>query len=374
MLVPKIRFKEFKNEWHKEKLGKTCSILMCKRIFANQTSNNYEIPFYKIGTIGTEADTCISKKLFDEYKEKYNYPRKGELLVTCAGTVGKCLVFDGKDAYFQDSNIVWIDNPTQVIKNSFLFYLMNNVNWSKLNSTTIVRIYNDNLRNLNLTFPDVQEQAKIAKFLNLLDKKIQLQQRKIETLKMYKRGLIQDQAKKSNQWNEYKISDIFDITRGVVIPKNSLKSTPDQTYRYPVYSSQTSNYGILGYDRTYDFDGNYLTWTTDGANAGKVFFRSGKFRCTNVCGVLFSANNNKFINLLTADLLNYETPKYVSYVGNPKLMNNVMGNITVKLPSIQDQEKISNLFSFINKKIEEENKYLSKLNCLKKYLLQNMFI
>ena len=100
---------------------------------------------------------------------------------------------------------------------------------------------------------------------------------------------------------------------------------------YPVYSSQTSNNGILGYDTKFDFDGKYLTWTTDGANAGKVFYRNGKFRCTNVCGVLYN-DNNKYVDELTADLLNYETPKHVSYVGNPKLMNNVMGDIKIFLP------------------------------------------
>ena len=147
----------------------------------------------------------------------------------------------------------------------------------------------------------------------------------------------------------------------------------DEEHIYPVYSSQTSNDGILGYDDNYDFDGKYLTWTTDGANAGKVFYRDGKFRCTNVCGVLYN-KNNKFVNILTAELLNIETPKHVSYVGNPKLMNNVMANIKVKLPPKSEERVLSGFLTIINNKIFYENLKLSKIIKLKKGLMQNMFV
>ena len=107
-------------------------MLMCKRIFANQTSEQGDVPFYKIGTIGAEPDAYISRELFEEYKAKYNYPRKGEVMVTCAGTVGKTTVFDGKDSYYQDSNIVWLSNPKQLYLNSFLNYFLSRVNWIRL--------------------------------------------------------------------------------------------------------------------------------------------------------------------------------------------------------------------------------------------------
>ena len=165
----------------------------------------------------------------------------------------------------------------------------------------------------------------------------------------------------------------MNITRGTVIPKNYLSEVIDNEYIYPVYSSQTSNDGILGYDSKYDFDGKYLTWTTDGANAGKVFFRNGKFRCTNVCGILYNDNNN-YISELTAELLNIETPKHVSYVGNPKLMNNVMGEIKIKLPIKSREQFISNLLHNLNKKIVIEINKLNKLTKLKKGLLQHMFV
>ena len=178
--VPHLRFPEFSGEWKKCKLGDLCNVLMCKRILVSQTNTEDGVPFYKIGTIGSTPDAYISKELFDDYKVKYNYPRKGEVMITCAGTVGKCVVYDGEDAYFQDSNIVWIDNPTQYISNGFLFHLLSKVDWRKLNSTTIIRIYNDDLRNLKMSYPRKEEQQKISHLLSLLDERIATQNKIIE--------------------------------------------------------------------------------------------------------------------------------------------------------------------------------------------------
>ena len=188
--VPNLRFPEFSVEWEKEFLGTTCNVLMCKRILASQTNAECGVPFYKIGTIGGVPDAYISKELFESYKAKYNYPRKGEVMITCAGTVGKAMIFDGEDSYYQDSNIVWIDNPTNKIDNTFLYHFISNVDWSKLNTTTIVRIYNDDLRQLRISYPTLSEQRKISIFLNLLNQRIETQKKIIEKYESLIRGLI----------------------------------------------------------------------------------------------------------------------------------------------------------------------------------------
>ena len=94
------------------------------------------------------------------------------------------------------------------------------------------------------------------------------------------------------------------------------------------------------------FDSNFfhqqsdLSWTTDGANAGTVKYRNGQFYCTNVCGVLLS--DTGLANKANAETLNNIAWKYVSKVGNPKLMNNVMSEIEFKTSKdIKEQEKIS---------------------------------
>lgn len=192
--LPSLRFPEFQDGglWVEKKLGEIADILMCKRIFAEETNNRGGVPFYKIGTLGGNPDAFISKELFQEYRSKYNYPRKGEILITCSGTVGKCLQFDGNEAYYQDSNIVWIDNPTLEVSNEFMLQIFINVDWGKLNSNTITRIYGPDLRNLLIRFPvEKTEQQKIADSLSSLDDLITSQAQELEALKTHKKGLMQ---------------------------------------------------------------------------------------------------------------------------------------------------------------------------------------
>ena len=187
--VPALRFPGFTDNWERVRLGNMCEVQMCKRIMASQTNPSVGVPFYKIGTIGGVPDTYISYELFEEYKNKYNYPHKGEVLITCAGTVGKCLLYDGEDSYYQDSNIVWLRNNSTKLDNGFLFNILSNINWSRLNSTTIVRIYNDDLRNLQFHLPSLEEQKKIVKSLNAIDERIATQNKIIEKLQSLIKGL-----------------------------------------------------------------------------------------------------------------------------------------------------------------------------------------
>ncbi len=193
-ITPKLRFPEFRDGegWSEKKLGGVGDVLMCKRVFANETNDSGGVPFYKIGTLGGAPDAYINKELFDDFRSGYNYPRVGEVLITCSGTVGKCLPYDGRDAYYQDSNIVWIDNPTQTVSNEFLLRILTNVNWGKLNSTTITRIYGPDLKGLLIRFPkEPAEQQKIASCLSSLDELIAAELRKLDALKAHKKGLMQ---------------------------------------------------------------------------------------------------------------------------------------------------------------------------------------
>jgi len=343
---------------------------MCKRILATQTNTEGGVPFYKIRTIGGTPDAYISKELFDDYKTKYNYPHKGEVMITCAGTVGKCVIYDGKDAYYQDSNIVWIDNPSQYIGNGFLYHLLANVDWRKLNSTTIIRIYNDDLRNLKLSYPQIEEQKKISRLLSLLDERISTQNKIIEDLKKLK-SAISKKLLDNDRWTTYKIQDIAKIGRGRVI--SSVEIERQKHPLYPVYSSQTSNDGIMGYLDDYMFDGEYITWTTDGANAGTVFYRKGKFNCTNICGTL--KIQPKYDCYFVSLVLQQATQKYVSFnLANPKLMNNIMASIKIKMPDIEMQKQLSKIFQTLDSCLLVHQRTCDMYSREKQYLLCQMFI
>ncbi len=155
--------------WQRVRLGDIGKPCMCKRVMKHQTTRYGEIPFYKIGTFGNTADAFISKKLFLEYKTKYSFPKKGDILISASGTIGRAVIYDGKPAYFQDSNIVWIDNDETLVKNDFLFYAYSNVKWDT-EHTTILRLYNDNFRNTLIPLPPLNEQIAIANILSGLDR------------------------------------------------------------------------------------------------------------------------------------------------------------------------------------------------------------
>ncbi|HDL1521891.1 TPA: restriction endonuclease subunit S, partial [Mannheimia haemolytica] len=148
-------------------LGEIGEARMCKRILKEQTSNVGDIPFYKIGTFGKKPNAYISRELFEDYKQKYSYPRKGNILISASGTIGRTVIFDGEDSYFQDSNIVWIENDESQVLDKFLFYLYQIADWNIAEGGTIQRLYNDNLKKLKIPVPPLSEQQKIV---NILDK------------------------------------------------------------------------------------------------------------------------------------------------------------------------------------------------------------
>ena len=172
-------------------------------------------------------------------------------------------------------------------------------------------------------------------------------------------------------WYISKIKDIYQITRGQVLAVSLVKEIKDDIYIYPVYSSQTKNGGLVGYYKDYLYE-NAITWTTDGANAGDVNYRDGKFYCTNVCGVLL--NQKGFSNKCMAEIINSVTRNYVSYVGNPKLMNGVMGDIIISVPpTIEEQQKIADCLSSLDELIEVTAQKVDALKEHKKGLMQRLF-
>ena len=145
-----------------------------------------------------------------------------------------------------------------------------------------------------------------------------------------------------HSWEQRKVSEMFKVTRGYVLASTLTEAVKTDKKPYPVYSSQTKDNGLMGYYKDYLYE-DAITWTTDGANAGTVNYRAGKFYCTNVCGVLLS--NEVTANQMIAEALNNVAKGYVSYVGNPKLMNNVMADIEIMIPTqSEEREKLSVLF------------------------------
>jgi len=187
---PEIRFKGFTDPWEQRKLGEIGSVSMCRRIFKEQTSETGDIPFYKIGTFGAEPDAFISRELFEEYKSKYPYPKKGDILISASGSIGRTVEFAGNNEYFQDSNIVWLSHDER-LSNSFLKCFYSVVKWAGIEGSTIKRLYNDNILNTVICMPSVPEQEHIGLFFENLDNLITLHQRELEKLQNIKKSMLE---------------------------------------------------------------------------------------------------------------------------------------------------------------------------------------
>ena len=264
--------------------------------------------------------------------------------------------------------------PKGVIENEFLY------SWYKKHGNVIGIRYAQGTKQQNLSYdilekfriayPNTKEQEKLNKFISLLDERISTQSKIIEDLKRLK-SAISKKLLCNDKWTTYKIQDIAEIGRGRVI--SSVEIDRQKHPLYPVYSSQTSNDGIMGYLDNYMFDGEYITWTTDGANAGTVFYRKGKFNCTNVCGTL--KIQPKFDCYFVSLVLQQATQKYVSSnLANPKLMNNTMASIKIRMPNIETQKQLSKVFQALDGCLLIHQRTCEMYLKEKQYLLRQMFI
>ena len=323
-------------------------------------------------TLSVNDARKISLSDFNLLHKNYHI-RDNDIVLTIVGTIGRCAIVKNYENNYTFQRSVAILRPNKEITSEYLFcYIQSNYFQKELLKKQSISaqpgVYLDDLSKIPLLLPPLAEQKKIAEILSCWDDGIEKLTKLIELKKQQKKGLMQRFIYYRNDIMHYKVSDLFELGRGRIISKDEIEINKGQ---YPVYSSQTSNDGILGSINTYDFYGEYITWTTDGANAGAVFYRNGKFNCTNVCGIAKAKKSN--VNLYYAKcFLNHITKKYVSYVGNPKLMNNIFAIIPLNLPNIKVQNKIAQILQTADNEINLLNKKLEALKLQKKGLMQQL--
>lgn len=209
----------YPSDWTPMQLRDIGYIQMCRRIFQSQTKAYGAIPFYKISTFGGKADAYISQELYEKYKLLYPYPEKGDVLISAAGTIGKAVIFDGKDSYFQDSNIVWLKVDKDAIDRKFLWWFYRSFPWNALEGTTIQRLYNSIILDTEIHLPDKPEQEEIARTLSLFDVYIDDLAELIEKKKGIRDGALEDLITKKTRLDGY-ADDWTPVTfNQVIIPK-----------------------------------------------------------------------------------------------------------------------------------------------------------
>lgn len=387
--VPKRRFKGFLNagDWEQRKFGETATVEMNKRIFKEQTSSEGEVPFYKIGTFGGVADSYISRDLYEEYKKKYPYPNSGDILISASGSIGRTVVYNGEEAYFQDSNIVWLNHEGR-INNSFLLQFYNVVKWSGLEGSTIKRLYNKNILETPILLPKLEEQQLIGGFLKLMDDNITLHQRKLKKLKATKKALLYELFPIENSrrpkrrfkgftddWEQRKLGDV--VKRESV---TQVSSTEYPAIEYEdvipetgqlnkdIYKKGVQKAGIL-------FDANkvlygklrpYLhNWVAPMYKGVAV----GDWWVLNPCGL-----DRGFLYTLI-QTVKFDTIANQSTGSKmPRADWKVLSTTEFSIPSLDEQIKIGKLVEGLNDYITLHQRKLEKLKNLKAAYLNEMFV
>ena len=393
---PQLRFEGFTDDWEERKLGELSqkiSVGIATSSSKYFSSQDQGVPFIKNqdikeNRINTKNLEYISKE-FDN-KNKNKRVKQGDIITARTGYPGLSAVVP-KELEGAQTFTTLITRPiSEMILSEYISIFINSPYGMKQISGMEAGGAQKNVnagivQNLLIPLPSLDEQKKISNFILKLDDTLALHQRKIDLLKEQKKGYLQKMFPKNgakvpelrfagfaDDWEERKVKDIFKITRGQVLAATETSEEKSDISPFPVYSSQTKNNGLMGYYKDYLFD-TAITWTTDGANAGTVSYRSGRFYSTNVNGVLIS--DKGYTNKAISEILNLEAWKWVSHVGNPKLMNNVMGDISIMIPSsFEEQDRLSDFLNQLDDTIALHQRKLDLLKEQKKGFLQKMFV
>lgn len=397
-MVPKRRFKEFQNAdaWELRKLSDLCEKFTDGDWIETKDQSNEGVRLIQTGNIGVtkfldKANNAkwISEDTFNRLNCEEVFA--GDILVSrLPEPAGRaCIIPDTGDRMITavDCTIVRVNSNTE---NKYLVQYLATESYfnevaMELAGGTRQRISRSNLANFMIPIPNKLEQKKIGVFFSNLDNLITLHQRKLEKIKSIKLAYLSEMfpvhgertpkhrfSGFTDAWELRRVNEIFKVTRGQVLAATETSGKQSTEMPYPVYSSQTKNDGLMGYYNNYLFD-TAITWTTDGANAGTVNYRKGKFYSTNVNGVLLSSAG--FANKAIAEILNQEAWKWVSHVGNPKLMNNVMGDIIISIPpSLEEHNRLSEFFTSLDNLITLHQQKLEKLQNIKEAYLNELFI
>lgn len=386
-----------KKGWEIKKLGEIGKVSMCKRVFKEETTTQGDIPFYKIGTFGKNPDAFITKERYNELRSKFSFPKKGDILISASGTIGRRVRYDGEPAYFQDSNIVWIDNNEKLVLNDYLFLFYEICNWGESKGATISRLYNDNLKQIEISYPkSLHEQQRIVSILDDVFERISQAKENAkrnlknarELFESYLQGVFEN---KGIDWEEKTLGEVLVKTETVDPTKK-----PDVEFIYLDVSSVNKETKeienatvLLGKDAPSRarklVKTNDVIFATVRPTHSRVALITEEYDeqvCSTGYFVLrakgFLSNNLVYYFLLTYSF-NKQMEKLQKGASYPAVTDSEVKGIYISFPkSINEQKKIVKILDSLSteaKRLESiYKKKLEDLEELKKSVLQKAFI
>ncbi len=380
-------------DWEVKKLGELGEVKMCRRVFQYQTSEYGEIPFFKIGTFGKEPDAYICRELFEEFKAKFPYPKVGEILISAAGTIGRIVVYNGDESYFQDSNIVWIENREDIISNKLLKYVLEVIKYNT-EGGTIQRLYNGILKSTLFVCPPLPEQQAIAEVLSDTDHWITSLEDLIAKKQLIKQGAMQKLLTPKQDWEVKKLGDLTKIF------------TKQTGFDYSAYIKpslvQTKSENDIPFIQNKDFNNKWINLNTDyyipknlAINFPRILLNE-KSLLISISGAIgnigvYERNELAFIGGAIA-ILKFKNPEIIDWVmyylksreGQLKLFGNVKAGshqnlilddirkIEIPIPKIEKQTRIATILSNMDAEIEALEQKLIKARQIKQGLMQEL--
>lgn len=385
-------------DWECVRIKDVATISMCKRIFANQTNTIGDVPFYKIGTFGKEADAYISNKLYVEFRYKFSFPQKGDILISAAGTLGRTVRYDGEKAYFQDSNIVWLDINKTRLCNEYLNQYYKVIKWASSEGSTIARLYNGIIYATYIPLPPLPEQHRIAKALSDMDSLISSLEKLIAKYKSIKAACLQQMFPQNGEtvprmrlpgftddWEQRKAIDIADYSKGNGYSKGDLTDagTPIILYgrlytKYQFAISEVDTFAFPRNGAVYS-QGNEVIVPASGETAEDI----ARASAVEKSGVLLGGDLNilrpfDFINplFLALAISNGEPQKELAKKAQGKsvvhIHNTDIQEVTIAYPSRTEQDRIVSVFRQLDNLITLHQRKLKKVQKIKQGMMQQL--
>ncbi len=403
--IPELRVPGFSDEWKEKKLGKLYDITSSKRVFQDEWTKE-GVPFYRAREIVklsknnyVDNQLFISLEMYNSYKEKYGAPCKNDLLVTGVGTIGRLyLVGDDNKFYFKDGNIVWFKNKNLVLS-QFIKYQFETRKIRKQISdsaaiTTVATYTIDAAKKTFVYVPAEKEQKKIAGFLGAVDEWVENLKEQKEFIELYKKGIMQKIFSQkirfpefSDNWQEKKLGEIFKAERGRALSKEKISEKGENecilygelytTYDeviFKIKSKTNIEEGLISKKGDLLIPSSTTTTGIDLANITAL----NKENVLLGGDIIILRSREKIDNIFYAyylsDYRKHDIAKYAQGVTIIHLYYNHFKNVIIDLPSLEEQKKIANFLTSLDKMIESKQQQITQAQTWKKGLMQRMFV
>lgn len=376
--IPTLRFPEFSGEWEVKKMQDVTKINQGLQIeiserFTHQVENSY---FYITNEFLKNGS---KKKFFIKNPPASVLCNKDDILMTRTGNTG--MVVTNVEGAFHN-NFFKIKYDIERINKNFYYYFLNlkktkNLILKLAGTSTIPDLNHGDFYKIKICFPAIQEQQKIADFLTQIDNRIEKLTKKKELLEKYKKGVMQkifnqeirfknDNGEDYPDWEYKNLGEMSNPKQWATISSNDLLDSG-----YPVYGANS----FIGYYSEYNHEFETVTITCRGATCGSVSLIPEKSYIT---------GNSMCLDDIDPTIYNYKFIYYsISFRGfddvisgsaQPQIIGSAIRKVKIKVPCLEEQQKIANFLTEIDKKINLTEKQLNGTKQYKKGLLQQMFI